>query len=64
MIYYNMVREHTYTRTISIKTHGSLKSRKERNKIMKNTEKSRKRQLDEAPFQEGNIVLVSNKVEL
>ena len=43
MYYYNTVREHTTTRTIPIKAHGSLNSRKEREKIMKNTEKSRKR---------------------
>ena len=64
MYYYNIVREHTTTRTIPMKTHGSLNSRKEREKIMKNTEKSRKRQIEEASFQEGNRVLVSNKVEL
>ena len=63
MFYYYTVREQTTIRTIPIMAHGSLKSRKKKN-IMKNTEKSRKRQLEEAPFQEGNRVLVSNKVEL
>ena len=35
MYYYNTVREHTTTRTIPIKAHGSLNIRKEREKIMK-----------------------------
>ena len=42
MYYYNTVREHTTTRTIPIKAHGSLNSRKERVKIKKNTEKTSK----------------------
>ena len=49
-------------KTIPIKAHGSLNSKKER-KLWK-IQKSQKKADREALFQEGNRVLVSNKVEL
>ena len=42
MFYFNTVREHKTTGTILIKAHEFLKSRKVREKIMRNSEKSGK----------------------